>query len=510
MKIASWIKKNKKEFFLLLAILLLASFLRLYKISAYMTFLGDEGRDALVLKRMIVDHKFRLIGPVTSIGNMYLGPLYYYLVLPSAAIASLSPAGPAVFVALLGVVTVGLLWWVGKEWFGKGVGLIAAFLYAISPVVIIYSRSSWNPNVMPFFALLTIYGLWRTWQEDEFYWLPVIGITLSFALQSHYLGLLLIPTMAVFWLVTLGKVRQEKKKLKPYLTHSLLLFIFFLLLTIAPLVWFDLRHNFINYKAFKEFFTVRQTTVNLKIYKGIPKFWTLITQVSSRLLAGKNDLWGNFIAVFLIFGVAWRIVKGSMNLGWQKFWRENQALVLVLVWILVGLAGLGNYKQHIYDHYFGFFFPAPFLLAGIVIERIRQWQKFGQVLAIVLVIFLTILAYQTNPLQQPPNNQLARTEKVARFIMEKAGGEPFNLALIAERNYDDAYAFFLERWQAPLVEIEPLRTEETITDQLFVICEKLPCQPVNHPQAEIAMFGWVKIDQQWELEGFEIYRLIPY
>ena len=35
-------------------------------------------------------------------------------------------------------------------------GLVAALLYAISPTVIIYSRSSWNPNIMPFFALLSV------------------------------------------------------------------------------------------------------------------------------------------------------------------------------------------------------------------------------------------------------------------------------------------------------------------------------------------------------------------
>ena len=33
--------------------------------------------------------------------------------------------------------------------------LIAATLYAISPTIIVYSRSSWNPNVMPFFSLLS-------------------------------------------------------------------------------------------------------------------------------------------------------------------------------------------------------------------------------------------------------------------------------------------------------------------------------------------------------------------
>jgi 4-amino-4-deoxy-L-arabinose transferase-like glycosyltransferase len=185
-RVSKFIRANKTELALLFLILLVASFLRLYRIADYMTFLGDEGRDAIAVKRIIVDHKFRLIGPVTSIGNMYLGPLYYYLITPAMFISGLSPLGPAVMVALLGIATVGLLWWAGREWFDRPVGLLAAFLYSISPVVLIYSRSSWNPNVMPFFAFLTIWGLWNIWQKSQFYWLPVIGISLSFALQSHY------------------------------------------------------------------------------------------------------------------------------------------------------------------------------------------------------------------------------------------------------------------------------------------------------------------------------------
>ena len=34
----------------------------------------------------------------------------------------------------------------GKNWFGRIAALTASFLYTISPVTIIYSRSSWNPN----------------------------------------------------------------------------------------------------------------------------------------------------------------------------------------------------------------------------------------------------------------------------------------------------------------------------------------------------------------------------
>jgi len=111
-------------------------------------------------------------------------------------------------------------------------------------------------------------------------------------------------------------------------------------------------------------------------------------------------------------------------------------------------------------------------------------------------------------LKNKPNNQLGRTQKVARFIIEEAKGKPFNLGLIAERNYPAAYAYFMERWETPPTDIEPLRAEETITDQLFVICEKLLCQPTTAPAAEIANFGWSKIDKKWEIEGVEVYRLI--
>ncbi|EKE21589.1 MAG: hypothetical protein ACD_7C00176G0001, partial [uncultured bacterium] len=54
----------KKRLFLILlfVILFIGAFFRLYKINEYMTFLGDEGRDVLLVKRMIVDHKFTLLG----------------------------------------------------------------------------------------------------------------------------------------------------------------------------------------------------------------------------------------------------------------------------------------------------------------------------------------------------------------------------------------------------------------------------------------------------------------
>ena len=220
------------------------SILRLYNIQDYLTFLGDEGRDVIIVRRLLVDFDPILIGPGTSIGNMYLGPLYYYMMAPFLLFANFSPVGPAVMVALLSLTTIWLIWYVGREWFSEIAGLTAAALYAVSPVVIIYSRSSWNPNIMPFFALVSIYGIWRVWRHNNFKWMIIIGLTLAFALQSHYLALVLFPVVATFWILSLIQNVRNKKSgdFKSLVKFSVIgggLFLFLM----SPLYIFDARHR---------------------------------------------------------------------------------------------------------------------------------------------------------------------------------------------------------------------------------------------------------------------------
>ena len=177
-----------------------------------MTFLGDEGRDALMIKRILTTGDIPLLGPPTSVGNMYLGPLYYYMMAVAMAIWWLNPLAAALMVALLGTATVGIIYYLARNWFGKAAGFIAAFLYAISPVNIIYSRSSWNPNPAPFFALLAITGLYWARQKKNFLYFIVTGGALAFAVQMHYLALILLPIAGVLWLYEV--FLQIKKKVE--------------------------------------------------------------------------------------------------------------------------------------------------------------------------------------------------------------------------------------------------------------------------------------------------------
>ena len=131
--------QNSKVKIILLGILGLAAILRLYRIGDYMNFLGDEGRDALVVYN-ILHGKLTLLGPTSSVGGFFLGPIYYYFSAPFLFLSKFDPVGPAIMVALFGIATVWLVYKLGETVFNKNVGLISAFLYAISPTVIIYSR----------------------------------------------------------------------------------------------------------------------------------------------------------------------------------------------------------------------------------------------------------------------------------------------------------------------------------------------------------------------------------
>ena len=489
-----FIKKNKFESVLLILILLLALFLRLYRIGDFMTFLGDEGRDVRIVRDLVTKGNLVFIGPQTSIGNMYLGPLYYYLMAPALLLSRLSPIGPAIAVALIGTLTVWLTWFVGRVWFSKSAGIVAALLYAVSPVAIIYSRSSWNPNPMPLFSLLCIWGIYEVWRNKKYFWLSLVGIFFAFALQMHYLGLLLIPVLGLFWLFTLISINKSKdlKSKKSFLRFSLFGFLSFLIL-MSPLLLFDIKHQWLNFNAFRAFFTDRQTTVNLNPVRSDRFLPTILMTVSDMVLA-RQTLLAPFTAIIVFILSILVFIKSK----WQT------SLKLLFVWLGFAILGLSVYKQHVYVHYLGFIYPAIYLLIGSILGFLIEKNLVLKIFSLTLVIFLFSYSLIFSPVKESPNRQLWRTSAAVDLIIQESKGEPFNFGLIAKQNYDESYRYFLENKKANLV-----RGEERIVDQLFVICEDGDkCQPEGHPAWQIAVFGPSHIEGQWNIDYLKIYRLV--
>jgi hypothetical protein len=155
-------------------------------------------------------------------------------------------------------------------------------------------------------------------------------------------------------------------------------------------------------------------------------------------------------------------------------------------------------------------------LGGVIndlIDWVKDKKKVIQVMS-KIILFLALLALVIlnvidSPLKGTATNQLRRAIAVGQKIKVEYGNMPFNFAVIADRNYEDGYEYFLQLWNLPVVDIDA-QVPSTIKSQLFVVCE-LPmekCSPTTSPKAQVANFGWSKIDKVWEVSGAVLYRLV--
>ena len=472
-----------KRHWLLILIIAVAAFCRLYRIQDYMEFLGDQGRDVVIARSFLKDHNLFFIGPQTSIGNMYLGPYYYYLfVVPGLLLTWFNPVGPSIVVAILGALTVYLLFCFSSQWFDKKTAYIVSFLYAISPVVIKYSDFSWNPNVMPLFALLFFYFVLNSN-------LVLASLAFIVCLNSHFLALLLLPLGG---LIYAWKFYNQPKK-RPIFIKSLVIAAVIFIISLTPQILFDIKHHGQNIGAIMTFFTQRETTVNLKPYKALPEIAPLFIQINTRLLAGKNEQFGLIVSLFFVILLVLEIYRQFKS---KKF---NLTFIFLFLWYFIGLTGLALYKQHIYDHYFGFVFPVVFLLFGYLLAKTSKF------IYIPAIVALTVFSLLENPFRWEPPKQLITTQAIDRSIVKASSGQPFNFALLAKMNYDPPYRYVFSEMNAT---VELLQNK--VTNQLFVVCEpfQIDCNPINNPEWGVAAFGWAKIDSQWEINGIKVFRLV--
>ncbi|MBI3341897.1 glycosyltransferase family 39 protein [Candidatus Curtissbacteria bacterium] len=123
---------SKLQIFLLIILVVVAVVLRFWQIRDYVVFLGDEGRDVLIMKKMITTARPVFLGPTASVGGFYLGPMYYWMAAPFLALSRFDPVGPSIMVAIFGLATVILLYKFLKEAVGFYPALLASSLYDFS------------------------------------------------------------------------------------------------------------------------------------------------------------------------------------------------------------------------------------------------------------------------------------------------------------------------------------------------------------------------------------------
>jgi len=428
-----------KQYWLIILLTIIGSFLRLYNIKATISFMGDQGRDVRIVRDLLQKGDPILVGPTTSVGKIQLGPLYYYYMAPWLWLFNYDPVGPAVGVAILGIISIPLLFFICKSMFNKNVANIATALYTFSVVVIINTRSSWNPNPMPLVAMLLIYSLFNVWAKNSNKHVVLSILWFAIALQLHYMILLISPLILIVLGFYIYKSSSKINAIK-YLFLASLLFV----VSLTPLIIFDLRHNFINTKGFLEFFQKGHHSPSL--------WYQPILDSEGRIQTSFGDILGlekwrevrNPTALIIFLSI---VVYGLVK-------RKDKALQIIILYSVLGIAGMSLYKGDLFNHYLGFFFPIPFLVTAILLAKaVERGGILGKSIALIAVICLIGVQLKQYKSLKPLGWQIDDIKRVASDISNDIGSQTYNILLLDDtKDYrSQNYRYFLESMPTPPV-----------------------------------------------------------
>ncbi|MBI3397340.1 glycosyltransferase family 39 protein [Candidatus Woesebacteria bacterium] len=218
---------------ILYLILIVATFIRLTTLQNLMVFTPDEEYLAYIAQTIVKHFHIIWIG-VSALGlDFYMGPFWIYAIYPFIGLTRGNPLVLGVISSSLGLLTILLIYLVGKTIFDSKVGILAAFMYATSALIVYYDQQPY-PSGVPLLSLILIFSLIKTKASNKWWLLFAFAYGLVFHV---HLSLFLVGFVSLYWIILNRKPLEQK-----IILASVLVFI----ITISPLIAFDYFHKASN------------------------------------------------------------------------------------------------------------------------------------------------------------------------------------------------------------------------------------------------------------------------
>lgn len=229
----------------LIFILLIGFFFRIYQVVERFKFAHDGDLFSWIVKDIVVDHHIRLIGQLTSAEGIYIGPLFYYSLIPFFTLTNMDPIGGIILITILGMATLVSYYFVFSKLFNTKLALITTFLQAV-----LLSRVDFDRWVVP----STPTNLWVVWYfytivqiaRGNFIVLPLLAVLIGLIWHIHIalMPALLVVPVAIILSKKIPSVKQ------------VIVFLIVLSIVSLPLLIFEARHNFLQTQAFIDNFRI--------------------------------------------------------------------------------------------------------------------------------------------------------------------------------------------------------------------------------------------------------------
>jgi 4-amino-4-deoxy-L-arabinose transferase-like glycosyltransferase len=295
--------RNKIYNILLLLVFFLGIALRIPEIINRNYLFGfDQGWNYNLVKEIVVDHKFRLIGAETSLGvgfnGVFHGPGYYYLLAIFYILFKGDPYGGLVLMFLSGLITLIITYILGLKIFGKIGALILLFLVSNSPPIISQSRFLWTPHPASVLIII-LFGLIYLSTFNPIKFLPLAMLVAAMVYHFH-LGIA-IPLIISVFIYSFIFVNNR--------WQILFRNIFAIIIAFIPGILFEIRHNFMAINGIiqylNELFQPHSSSRIYKFTEHLLNYWTNAVGTFPFPLILSKFIPELLFFIFIIFGVVY-------------------------------------------------------------------------------------------------------------------------------------------------------------------------------------------------------------
>jgi 4-amino-4-deoxy-L-arabinose transferase-like glycosyltransferase len=407
------IKTHTAFYIPLSAIIIVAFFLRTYRLGDLMGFYYDQGRDALVIWRLIHDGKLFLVGPVTGLAGIFLGPLYYYLIAPFYILGGGNPVVPAVFLAFLATMAIVVVYILVYKMHSKFAGVIAVVISSFSFYLVQAGRWLSNPTPILLTSVLLFWTMWKisisrsVKRKINYLWISIaflVGISLQFESASAVFYLPIVGVF-VFW------QRKKLPKLKYVITAGLIF-----LATLLPQIAFNFRHDNLLINSFRRVLVEEESFklsfMNVLLIR-LQYFWTVFY---SKIIPGKSLI----VAVFAFLSLFSLLSTKNKPL-------KSKVLPLFSIFLLTPMAFYilfqGNFGN-IFDYYMSGYYLPMIILFSIGLTELWH-SNFGKVVVVIFFyLFLTVnipmlKSYLTSGVNGPETITLVNQIKSVDYVLSE-------------------------------------------------------------------------------------------
>ncbi|MBI4058835.1 glycosyltransferase family 39 protein [Candidatus Microgenomates bacterium] len=357
----------------LIGILLLAAFFRFYRLPEMANFDFDQEYTSNFAYAVLREFPIQLIGQGLSVEGLFMGPLYFYYLVPFFAITNLHPIGGFVASVILGLIIIVAFFWVASSLFGKTAGLIAAFLRAILFIEIDHDWTMVPSYSSELLVLITWYCFYKYWQGQTKF-LPLLGLSFGLYTSIH-------PILFPFYLVFIFLLIF--KKLVPKL-KTIILSLACFLIPVLPLIIFEYLHSFWEVKKLFSFFSgssggsldvnrlMHYAEFNLLEANRILNIQFLSSQI--------------FIILFLI--IIFLLIRNKVG-----FWKDSfHKIMLAATWVIF-IVYYTILPTHVSEYYFLGLTTLTLLYLAGTLSLLAKKTKLSKLVLILILVNITIFNF---------------------------------------------------------------------------------------------------------------------